>query len=234
MVHSRSNRKPVAQPTATPQAAPQAAPQATPQAAPQAAAQITTAQGTKTHTKHSNKTKTVARPSFSLTGNDGVQSQYVSAGAIFYTIFNGSFFFLMQKRRDRLEDFGGKSSPGDHSIEDVIIRETMEELNLTAPKELQPQDQPITKDFLSRALPTSHQYLLPKSKYVLCFVRLHSHKLFDLEQFGKAEYNPDGEKMVDRELVWVNRDEVLKSTLHPRLSCIKNILPGNPNPRPRI
>lgn len=166
-----------------------------------------------------NKTK---RPSFRLKGADGVESEYVSAGVIFYIKIGGISYYLMQRRKNLLEDFGGKSAPGDTSIEDVIIRETMEETNMTAPPDKQPTNHPLTKEFLQNEIPKCTQYLLSRSKYVLCFVRLPQHKLFDLKQFGNAEYNSEGEKMIDRELVWVTKEQFAKNTLHPRLISLRN------------
>lgn len=152
---------------------------------------------------------------------------YVSGGALYYINENGTIYFLMQKRWDKpyLEDIGGKSDPKDKSIEDIVKRETLEELNCLAPNYFRPKNNIITCEFLDNALQTCEQILIPVSKYVLFFVELPTNKRFELYQYRDAEYNKNGQIVVPRTLQWVNKTDFYKSNIHPRLNGIDSLLP---------
>lgn len=166
-----------------------------------------------------------SRPSFKLTDCSGNTNVFVSAGIMPYVRHKGNIYFLMQSRKNKpyVEDLGGKSSGQDTSIEAVIIRETLEELNCLAPENLRPVAHPLNECFLRKALEKSTQILIPKSKYVVSFIELP--EMFDVEQFGPAEYDKDGKPTIDRSIIWINKSDLLRSTLHPRLAQIKSVLP---------
>lgn len=152
---------------------------------------------------------------------------FVSAGAMYYIKNNGRTYFLMQQRNDKsyLEDIGGKSEPEDESIEDLVKRETLEELNCLAPVELQPKNNPLNAEFLDACLSSSEQILVPESKYVLFFVKLPMKDRFDLVQYRNAEYAVDGEIAIGRTLIWISKTELYKSQLHPRIRGLEDFFP---------
>jgi hypothetical protein len=133
----------------------------------------------------------------------------------------------MQKRNNkkRLEDLGGKSEPNDESIEDVVKRETLEELNCFSQEKMRPKNNPITAEFLDSELPDCEQILIPEHKYVLCIVQLPHTKLFDLTQYLNAEYDTNGVATANRRMVWISKKQLCKSQLHPRIRDLHSFLP---------
>lgn len=175
---------------------------------------------------HRNDKPAKKRAAFNIDGDI-----YVSAGAMYYLKHQGTTYFLMQQRKDKryLEDIGGKSDPHDESIEDVVRRETLEELNCLAPEELRPKDNPITKEFLDGALTLGNndceQILVPESKYVLFFVKLDADERFDLVQYRDNEYDEKGKVVVGRTMIWISKSELYRSQLHPRIRGLESFLP---------
>jgi len=175
-------------------------------------------------------TNTPPRPAFYMRDDIYSEQPYVSAGALYYIIEKKKIYFLIQKREDKkyIEDIGGKSDHRDNSLDDVVCRETLEELNCLAPEHLKPNNNPITKEFLDKVLCTSERILVPDSKYVLYFVQIMSFSRFDLKQYKDTEYNEKGEVMMKRDMRWIERDklfEMKKEYIHPRISDLMNFLP---------
>ncbi len=110
------------------------------------------------------------RPVFIIDG-----STFVSAGVLPYCEYNNTTYYLVQKRNDKpyLEDHGGKSDLNDQSIEDVALREMLEEFNILAPVCKRPSKSPFTEELLKKQLPLFEQILAPASKYVLKLDLMH-------------------------------------------------------------
>jgi len=139
---------------------------------------------------------------------------FVSAGVIPFTCdAAGKYHFLMQRltasdRKWTYEDFGGKSQACDQSLQDIAIRECLEETNNT---------EPFTADFLKCQMADSRSviYRIPVCKYMLYLVYVPPELLkLDLTRFGA---NNDEDQRV---LEWVSYTTVVgldDMDLHPRL-----------------
>lgn len=159
------------------------------------------------------------RPVFIIDG-----STFVSAGVLPYCEYNNTTYYLVQKRMDKpyLEDHGGKSDLNDQSIEDVALREMLEEFNMLAPVCKRPSKSPFTEELLKKQLPLCEQILAPASKYVLFFLKLDL--MHDTKQYGTCEVDCNGKYTVKRIMKWVTKDELIRSKVHPRLHGLKKFL----------
>lgn len=109
-------------------------------------------------------------------------------------------YLLLIKCRDRYEDFGGKTEPGDESIKETIAREAWEESNYIIPKEYTLHK---TKGYGA--------YIL-KCKYLLFFMKAQID--YDTSCFGDTEKHEN----IIRTVEWVPITMIDKNfNLHPRL-----------------
>ena len=166
------------------------------------------------------------RPAFNI--EDDI---YVSAGFIpSFRDSNNKIYYMLQKRADKphYEDLGGKSDPTDQSIDDIVIRETLEELNFIAPKSDQPDidKTPFDQETLPEIIKQADQILIPKSKYVLYLTELDFRpEYLDTDHYANAELDKNGNHALSRTIHFLTREEIGKVMLHPRLNgCLKFIL----------
>ena len=165
----------------------------------------------------------VMRPVFEIEGEI-----YVSAG--FIPIFRdkaNNTMYMLQKRKDKpyYEDLGGKSDKRDKCIADIVIRETLEELNWTAPEKSRPNPDycPFTPQTLPDILADAEQILIPSSKYVLYLADIDFMDVYlNTDHYGPAELNTDGTVALPRDIAFLTSKEMSTVQLHPR---IKNCLP---------
>ncbi len=154
------------------------------------------------------------RPCFDV--ND---QKFVSAGIILYCFDSeGRYYFMLQQIHDGAEwgstwdweDFGGKSDPVDKSIEDVAVRECVEELNFQ-----------VDRSFIATQIATtsSFRYEISECKYMLYIVNVPVEYMttFSTELFGEQEVLTG----IKRTVHWIGYDELVKlattGRLHPRL-----------------
>ena len=150
---------------------------------------------------------------------------YVSAGVLLYTEDSkGQYHFLIQRTQRgswRYEDFGGKSEVGDRSIEDVAIRECLQETNgICTPSILQR----CMADELSIVYP------IPECKYMLYVVYLPSSLAPNPKEYQLrgTPMTYEVHDLVRRDLVWLSYRalaEMPDCDIHPRIIGFKREMP---------
>jgi hypothetical protein len=136
------------------------------------------------------------RPSFQVGHHN-----YVSAGIIPFTLHNDNPYYLMSFRDDkqRLEDFGGKSAPGDSTLMNVALREYEEENN---------GKRPITCDNIVAFIP------VPTCKYMIYFAKVN----WDVSVRQDALREPGTD--YDRHPIWITKETIHAYTLNPRIKSV--------------
>ena len=135
------------------------------------------------------------RPTFYLDGDENKPIR--AAGILPYAMFDGKPKFLVISRKDRYEDFGGKTAYEDLSIDQTILREAYEESNgLFTPSMIYPH--------------LVNPCYIPKCKYLVYFIPISP--AWDPKDFGNLEFCEN----VQRTVEWVPLS-VFKHMRHPRL-----------------
>lgn len=141
-----------------------------------------------------------------------------AGGALFYHKNK----LLMIYSRNNYEDFGGKTSLEDNSIEMTIAREVEEESNNI-----------ISRDFVLSKIQDEKndidRYYIPQSKYLVYLIELDN--FIDVELFGDLEITDN----IKRNVEWIDAGDFFKVARSFRLnnkslfSRIKNIVDTNKN-----
>lgn len=131
---------------------------------------------------------------------DDDEKKPVTAGGILlykYSKTKGDYLFLMiyPKSRNLFEDIGGRVDENDKNIHETVAREVYEETNKLIKK----------KSIIKRLVDSPYVYV-PKSKYVIYFVRANdSEKKLTSKDFGTKEIHDD----IEREMKWIPRKKLL-------------------------
>ncbi|VVU94562.1 hypothetical protein CPAV1605_287 [seawater metagenome] len=151
-----------------------------------------------------------------------------SAGIIFYAYKKKKTYLLLQNDNERWCDLGGKKDKEDTCPEDIAAREAAEESNccfvsshriLDKEKviELLPKCQEYLK---SKIVYQSQSLYLPKSKYMLYFVRISNKEKVKLKKndFSNVEFFSN----IEREMDWISlnkyKELLLEKKIHVRLN----------------
>ena len=134
-----------------------------------------------------------------------------AGGVLFYRIIDTHCDFLMMYNewRKTMEDFGGRTSEEDKSIEDTVSREIEEESNGIFKKE----------DIKKRLnYSTSYNVYIKQSKYLVYFVKITKKELkLKKSDFGNLEIYDNLKRTVD----WIQVEDLLEDSdiqLNPRLA----------------
>jgi 8-oxo-dGTP pyrophosphatase MutT (NUDIX family) len=133
------------------------------------------------------------RPRFTVEGHS-----YVSAGIIPITLSNDTYYYLMSFRHDKqcLEDFGGKSDPGDETLVNVALREYAEETG---------GHHPVSGDDIVAHIP------VPEAKYMIYLAEVD----WDVTSELCAYHEPG--TVYKRRPIWVTKETVSQYAVNPRI-----------------
>lgn len=148
------------------------------------------------------------RPTFYIGKNNPCRA----GGVLPYKMYDNTLYFIMIKSNGKYEDFGGKTSVEDKSINDTIIREAYEESNGIFSIISTQQN---IENYQQKSLNIQRIYM-KSGKYLLYIIR--SDEDYDPDLFGNKEFHDN----IGRTVEWVSIDtlmsrEFTRTNLHPRL-----------------
>ena len=152
-----------------------------------------------------NTTFSAGRPTFYFKNN--LKLPIRAAGVLPFKRDGDNIKFLMIKRRNRHEDFGGKTDMIDKCIEETAVREAYEESNGIFDKET------IIRQLYYTVLPKTNVAYSKMSKYIVFFVEVTED--YDCDVFGDREIHDD----IDRTVEWVDIGCFLDDDFLDRLHC---------------
>ena len=138
------------------------------------------------------------RPTFYF--NNKKYNEIRAGGIILYKIENNQKQFLMIKKGDKYEDFGGKTDIDDNTIEETVSREADEESNGIFRK----------LDIIKKIKKIKPIYC-KQSKYIIYFIKTDDDYI--CESFGNKELYCN----INRTVEWVPLNKIRSDMLHIRL-----------------
>lgn len=145
------------------------------------------------------------RPTFYFKNNFNLPIR--AAGVLPFKREGDTIKFLMINRRNRYEDFGGKTDIQDLCIEETAVREAYEESNGIFSKEL------IIRQLYYTVLSKTKVAYSKISKYIVFFVEITDD--YDCDIFGNKEFHDN----IDRTVEWVDIGNFIDSDFLKKLHC---------------
>lgn len=128
----------------------------------------------------------------------------VKACGLILVHYSDEPYFLLQKKKNRYEDFGGRVDPSDQTVFDTITREATEESNGQLDRE----------SLLQRLFTSTVFYYHQQANYLYAILPATAEEasLIDSD-FGSIEAHDQ----IERQVSWVPLSQLSPDKIHPRL-----------------